>query len=474
MIKKVLSLFALSFSATVFAQEIVSDNAALTDAYTLAVNTVDINVRRGVLAAGGDYGGEWTRDIAINSWNAVSLMRPDVAANSLWSVTVNNKDTVGHQYWDKILWVIAAHNHYIATGDLAFLKEAYPCASNTMKELEQSAFDKKYGLFTGPSVFNDGIAAYPEPIFEKNNNSSSVLDHKNSKVIKTLSTNSVYYGAYLSLVEMAKILKADDADIQAYQQKAKKLKSNILKNFYAEKENKLYYLIDNLGKTDKSQEALGLSFAVIFNILNKEQALKITQTAVTSQYGITSIWPDFPRYSKEHVGRHNNIIWPMVNGFFAQASIAAGDQKTFLKEFNGLTQLALDADKGDYNFREIFNPNTGKPDGGWQANGDAHPDFHWESCRLQTWSATAYLNMVHNGLLGLRLENNAITFSPFLPNNIHYLEINKLKYQGAQLTVIVKGTGTNIKSFTVDGKIQTSYTLNANLKGEHKVEIELG
>ena len=61
------------------AQEMNCDNKAIRDAYKLAINTVDINTRRGILAAGGDYGGEWTRDIAINSWNGVSLIRPEVA-----------------------------------------------------------------------------------------------------------------------------------------------------------------------------------------------------------------------------------------------------------------------------------------------------------------------------------------------------------------------------------------------------------
>jgi hypothetical protein len=169
------------------AQKIRSDNVELVDAFNLAVNTIDINVRRGVLAAGGDYGGEWTRDIAINSWNCVSLLRPGVALNSLWSVTIK-KDSIGHQYWDKIIWTIGALNHYKITGDRAFLKAAYLCAGNTMKDLEQITFDKQYGLFMGPSVFNDGIAGYPESVYDSLNNSSFVLDHIRSKTIRCLST----------------------------------------------------------------------------------------------------------------------------------------------------------------------------------------------------------------------------------------------------------------------------------------------
>ena len=457
-------LFLLS--GNLFAQTITCDNPNYTDAFKLAINTVDINIRRGILAAGGDYGGEWTRDIAINTWNGVSFLRPEVAKQSLWSVTVR-KDSIGHQYWDQIIWVVAALNHYKVTGDLEFLKQAYKCSANTMKHLQVYAFDNKYGLFTGPSVFNDGIAGYPEPIYDKTNNSSNVLEHKNSKNIKCLSTNCVYYGAYLSLIEMGQILKADNDLIHSYQMEAKILKVNILKYFYVEGENRLNYLIDNAGNVDKSQEGLGISFAVIFNILNKDQAFKLIQNATTSKFGITSIYPDFPRYSPSQPGRHNNIIWPMVNGFFAKASIISGNQGVFLKELNSLTQLALDQDKGDYNFREIYNPYTGAPDGGWQTN------KHWNSCKLQTWSATAYINMILFGLAGIRIENDGILFSPYLPESTHYMEIRDIHYHQAVLNISIKGNGSKIKSFILNGKSQKKYRIDSDIKGTNEIKIEL-
>ncbi|MEO7768339.1 MAG: hypothetical protein ABIS01_12980, partial [Ferruginibacter sp.] len=103
--KKILFTLSLFITVDAFAQEIACNNNLIKEAFNLAVQTVDINTRRGILAAGADYGGEWTRDIAINSWNGVSLLRPTVAEKSLWSVTIH-KDTIGHQYWDKIIWAI--------------------------------------------------------------------------------------------------------------------------------------------------------------------------------------------------------------------------------------------------------------------------------------------------------------------------------------------------------------------------------
>ena len=463
--KKILIPLFLLFSINSFSQEISCDNASVVDAYNLAVNTVNINVRRGILAAGAEYGGEWARDISINSWFGVSLLNPKVAEASLWSVT-ENKDKIGHQYWDRIIWVISALNHYKVTGDEAFLKKAFTCSANSMTVLEKEAWDAQYGMFTGPSVFNDGIAGYPAPVWDSTNGSGFVLDHKNAKVIKCLSTNCVYYGAYLSLIEMGQILKVDKAQLLTFQTKADALKANILKNLYSEADNKLYYLIDNTGAVAKYQEGLGVSFAIIFGILTNEQTQKLLKDVKVSKYGITSIYPDFARFSPDKPGRHNNIIWPMVNGFFAQAAIKANNKTSFDTEFNGLTKLALDQDKGNYQFWEIYNPYTGKPDGGWQG-------AHWHSCMIQTWSATAYMNMIEYGVAGLRFDNNGISFVPYLPENIHNIELRNIKYRQSVLNVAIKGKGSKIKLFTVNGKAQSNYKIDATAKGVNTIQIEL-
>lgn len=470
--KSLILLISFTTSIHCFAQTLSCNNASISDAFKLAVGTVDINIRRGVLAAGADYGGEWTRDIAINSWNAVSLLRPAVADTSLWSVTIN-RDTVGQQYWDKIIWVVGAYNHYKVTGDKAFLKQAYTCSTKTMRNLERATFDKSYGLFMGPSVFNDGIAAYPEPIYEPGNLSAGVLDHKGALKIKCLSTNCIYYGAYLALIDMGKALDINKELINNDVQKAALLKSNILKHLYNSKTNFFYYLIDQNGHVNNSQEGLGISFAVMFGILNKNQAKQIISHAVVSNYGITSIYPDFPRYSHEKPGRHNNILWPVVNGFFARAAITAQDYTVFKNELYAQTHLALDEDKGNYDFREIYNPYTGQPDGGWQAFGPAHPEFHWDSCKLQTWSATAYLSMLFNGIFGMQFSENSLGFTPYLPEGIEHIELKNLAYRHAILDITVQGKGNTIKTFRLDGTEHQDHQIASAIQGKHKVFIEL-
>ena len=469
--RKLLLSLSVIISIHAYGQTLSADNKSINDAFKLAVSTVDVNTRRGIIAAGADYGGDWTRDIAINSWNGASLLRPEIAETSLWSVTIN-RDTVGLQYWDKIIWVVAAYNHYKVTGDKVFLKQAYQCSASTMQQLERQTFDIEYGLFRGPSVFNDGIAGYPEPIYDSTNYSSGVTEHKGSRYIKCLSTNSIYYGAYLALIEMAKSLNVDKAVIADYQQKSTALKNNIIKHLYNQNTNTFDYLIDQNGHINNSQEGLGISFAVIFGITDKSQAKQIIKRATVSKYGITSIYPDFPRFSHDKPGRHNNIIWPMVNGFFAKAAIVAHDYNTFTNELYALTHLALDEDKGNYDFREIYNPYSGKPDGGWQTGGSATLN-HWESCRLQTWSATAYLSMILNGVVGLRIHENALTFMPYLPSGVTHIELQDLAYRKSILNITVNGKGSTIKTFKIDGKVQKDHSLTSDIQGKHEVYIEV-
>jgi glycogen debranching enzyme len=190
-----------------------------------------------------------------------------------------------------------------------------------------------------------------------------------------------------------------------------------------------------------------------------------------SKFGITSITPDFPRYSKEMPGRHNNIIWPMVNGFFAKAALVAKNYKTYNHELFSLTHLALDEDKGNYNFREIFNPYSGKPDGGYQAWGEERPNYHWESCKFQTWSATAYISMVINGLFGMKFNEKSLSFAPFLPEEIGSIELKDLSYRDSKLNISIKGKGNTIESFMIDGKKQTDYSISSTMQGKHSISI---
>ena len=246
------------------------------------------------------------------------------------------------------------------------------------------------------------------------------------------------------------------------------LKASIVKHLYDSNKNQWNYLVDHTGKVDTSQEGMGISFATIFEVLPVEQAKELVGNAHTSSYGIPSIYPDFPRYSTDTPGRHNNIVWPVVNGFYAKAAIVTGNAVKFSEELKALAHLAMDENKGNGDFKEIYNPYTGKPDGGWQSNQLT------KSCNLQTWSATAYIDMVLHGVVGLRFDNaEKLVFKPYLPSGIGKITITGLKYRNQNLDITLIGKGSKVKSFMVNGKAQHTYSISRISKGKQNIVITL-
>lgn len=461
--KAIFMLLALCAALPLDAQSLRTGDELLDRAFALAIRTVDDNTDGLLLKAGGGYGGEWTRDIAINSWNGASLLRPEAARHSLWSVTVDDRRLVGHQYWDKIIWVVAAYDHYLVCGDRAFLDEAYTCARNTMEELEQTAFERRYGLFMGPAVFQDGIAGYDEPVCDPENESSYVLDHKNAAAIKCLSTNCTYYAAYRALAAMSRI--AGDGRATSFDKRAKALRTAIRKNFYHPAEHRMDYLIDHRGAAHPYQEALGVAFAGLNGVVTPAEMGGIVRHARTSEFGIPCVFPDFPRFSPERPGRHNATIWPFVNAFYADAALRAGEREVFESELRNMARLAVEY--GPDNFQEVYNRLTGEPDGGWQRG------KKWWLNPDQTWSATGYLRLFLLDVFGMRFSEKGVTFRPAGLGSAERIELSGIPYRGALLDIVLTGRGGRIARCTIDGKQVAKAFIPASAQGRIRMEIDL-
>ena len=444
-VSSVLLMAASLISAPLSAQTLTTSNRNIDNAFKIAISTIDKNITpEGLILAGGDYGGEWTRDCAINSLNALSLIRTEAAEYSLWSVT-NDRRSVGHQYWDKIIWVIAAWDHYMVTGDNDFLRQAYQCARTTFAELEMQHFNERYGLFMGPAVFQDGIAGYDEPVYQKGNPSTYVLDH-DADHIMCLSTNCIYYKAYQSIASMAWQLKLVGS---AYDAKAKNLKKAIRRHFYNKTDNQLYYYIDQNGKTHNYTEALGVAFAALYEVVSEKEAQKIIRNVHSTRYGVPVVYPSFPRFSESKPGRHNVMIWPHVNMFFASACAFVGEFDRFYAEVNNLANLV----KSSGGFYEIYDPATGKPSGGYQCG------KLWGECHDQTWCATGYVRQFLYNIFGIRLSPLGLRFRPLGMPNGKECSLRGLRFHNniINITVHGHGKGDSPKSCTINGEKASNF-----------------
>ncbi len=418
------------------------------------------------IRAGGGYKQPWTRDASVNSWNAASLLEPAAARNTLLAVLKREPGgklivQQDNQWWDQVIWVTSAWNHYLVTGDRAFLENAYEAAMNTLARRKQQQWNAQFGLFQGPSFLNDGIAGYPAPPADPTESRGSfVLAYPGADRIMALSTNCLYVGAYRAAARMAHALSkpAGNADAQA-----DALAASIRKQFWLPAQGRFGYLLRPDGGRDDSQESAGEAFALLFGVATPEQAASVLKTVQTTPHGIPDSSPAFARFDAQHPGRHNVIVWPPIEAFWAQAAAERGDVPAFAREVDALTGL-VNASGGK--FWEIYNGTTGKPDGGWQVG------HEWTSEQDQTWSATGYLRMIYAGLFGMRFSETGLSFTPTLPAAWGPVTLTGLHYRGAVLTIKLSGEGQKVRSFLMDNK--PAGQVPATLTGAHTVEIVLG
>jgi hypothetical protein len=423
--------------------------------------------------AGGGYQQPWTRDGSVNPWNAASLLEPEVARNTLWSVVRRQPNgqmivVQDNQWWDQAVWLTSAWNHYVVTGDQSFLADAYRTATGTLDLRKAANYNATYGLFQGPAFFNDGIAGYPVPPATATESSGSFVGaYPTTDRMMTLSTNALYYSAYRSAALMASALGRPANEVAPLGAMADSLKAKINQHFWIPAKGMYGYFIHNgdslSGTLDQSEEGTGLSFAILFDIASASQAQSILRGAHLQPHGIVAVYPHFARYSDARPGRHNVVVWPMIQGFWASAAAKSGDQPRFAAEVVKLAGLA----NSSGGFYEIYNASTGAVDGGWQLG------RHWGSVQNQTWSATAYLRMMYQTMFGMTFTANGITFQPTLPSGWGDATLSGLRYRGATLNITLRGSGNVVSLFKLDGVPTTAHSVSTTLTGTHAVEITL-
>jgi hypothetical protein len=437
------------------------DNDVLTRAYEVALNDALRNVHMfqdGALTepvrcimAGEVYDTPWTRDAAINVWNAFALLDREVSRNTLMSVVEKAEDDgyiITGQYWDAIIWAIGAYQYILVSGDQDFVKIAQSAIENSLAKYAREEFDAKDGLFRGPAVYGDGVAAYPDTYAKTASSGieewADVPENRSRAVqkgvgipMKALSTNCVYYEAYLILAKLNEKLGKDGSEAL---KKAEALKVAINKAFWNEKKGTYDYLA---GECDY-QEALGISYALLFGIADERQTkLVLANTKVTEQ-GIACVEPSFERYRKAGgFGRHSGVVWPHAQGFWARAAFEKGDHVAFESELHALTGKA----NRDGQFYEVYHPETGEAYGGLQEKRDGQKLVigDWMSCPHQTWSATAYLSLIYYHFLGAAIREGEVVFKPYLPEVVNEIAVKDFKVGETTFDVVVVRGGDGPK-----------------------------
>ncbi|MFT3890675.1 MAG: amylo-alpha-1,6-glucosidase [Anaerolineales bacterium] len=429
--------------------EMRTSNPAINRAYRTALGDLLGNVRmfqdglldtpQPVLLAGLDYDTPWTRDASINIWNGLGLFWRDVAQNTLLSVLEHRQGKVyiGGQYWDAIIWAVGAWTYYLHTADRDFLSLAFDAVKNSLAHFEREEFDPQIGLFRGPAVYGDGVAAYPDRYspggtsfildWEKTNQQKKAQNGYGMPMM-SLSTNCVYAQAYRIAGWMAREF-GDDKDF-VYERHAAQLDENIRKHFWNSELGTFNYLFDSEGICDH-QEGLGHAFALLFDIANDKQSASVLSKQYSTDFGIPCVWPTFSRYSSlGGYGRHSGTVWPFVSGFWGEAALQHGRADLFEREFMSLTDNINRSNQ----CAEIHHPDTGEVYGGLQEMGSGPNNMDWTSCSRQSWSASAYVRLLLNGLFGMQFSAEGVRFSPDLPAGVDRVEISGIRYRDCELS----------------------------------------
>ncbi len=467
-----------------------TDNWTVNEAFRIAIGDLLGNVslfkdgllerRVPVILAGLQYDTPWTRDAAINTWNGGALILPDVSRNTLLSVLTRSDDgiRIGGQYWDAMIWTAGAGHYYLVTGDKRFLALALEATKNSLTYFERQEFDAKTGLFRGPG-WSDGVAGYPDAYGDAGG-SASILDwpkHNPDKVSKpgygipmeALSTNCIYYHAYVIAETMAAELKSSPH--WQWKEKAANLKKAINKHFWNKKAGCYRYLVGPLGNCDH-QEGIGSAYAILFGVADAKQTEAIFKNQHITPAGIPCGWPNFSRYESKDgksFGRHIGTVWPQVQGFWADAAARAGKPDVFGHELFNLAAHAV----RDMQFAEIYHPLTGEIYGGLQER-EGQGIGLWGAASRQTWSATAYIRMVFMGLAGMRFDSDGVRFQPVMPKGVGKVHLSNIRYRKMALDITVEGNGAKIKQCRIDGKETKDCFLPVDGEGRKVVTITVG
>lgn len=402
---------------------------------------------------GKEWAGVWTRDISYSIILSMAYLQPQVSRYSLMR-KVNAKkriiqDTGTGGAWpastDRIVWAVAAWELYKATGDKAWLQEAYTIIKNSVDDDLHTAHDPLTGLVKGESSFLD----WREQTYPKWMQPADIFESE------CLGTNAVHYQANMILSAMAQALD-DKAAAAKYRAVATRIKNGI--NKYLWQPSRGYYAQYLYGRHYKMvsprAEALGEALCVLFGIAEGDRVKQVVARTPVTGFGISCIYPQIPNIPPYH----NNAVWPFVQSYWLWAGAKADNEKSVLESIVAIYRPAalfatnkenFVADNGDYSGTQINSSNM-------------------------LWSLAGNISIVHNVLFGMRFNEQSLEFQPFVPLDMKDRRtLYNFRYREAVLNIEMEGYGNKIRTFLLDGKAVPLARIPATLKGAHSVKIIL-
>lgn len=399
---------------------------------------------------GKDWAGVWTRDVSYSTLLAVAYMNPLVTKTSLlkrvncWRVL---QDTGTGGSWpvssDRVVWILAAWQYYLVTGDRDWLKRSYDITRSTLMQDEIVLYDQNTGLVRGESSFLDWREeSYPR-----------WMQPSDIAMSECLGTNALYYRANQIGARMATIL-GDKRNAADFEKRANTIKDAINKHLWLEEKG--YYGQYRYGReypiVSPRSETLGEALCILFGIADQAKAKRIVSSVRMYPYGTPCFDPQIPNIYPYH----NNAVWPFVQAFWMWASAQVGNQQAVMHSMSSIYRAAAIYTTNQENYVATdgsLNTATNSPN--------------------MLWSVAGNLSVAHRVLMGLQYEEQGLAIRPFVPRGWGEPKQMSLRYRKAQLDIVVEGFGDKVQFCLIDGKRQKEALVPASITGKHKVRVVL-
>ena len=402
------------------------------------------------LRTGKEWGGVWTRDVSYSILLSMAAMQPEASRISLMKkVTPGGviiQDTGSGGAWpissDREIWTIAAYELYKVTGDRQWLQYIYPI-------IKKSLYDDSLTVATADGLVK-GETSFIDWREQSHPRWMQTADIYNSE---TLSTSVVHAQALHILAEISREL-GETADAEKYERQSQTVVDAINRMLWMPEKG--YYAMYRYGRDNlilnPRAETLGESLAILYGIADEERARTITASNPTTPFGSAIFFPqiaDIPSY-------HNNALWPWVSSYWAMANAKAGNEQGTLEAIGAIFRpAALFATN-----KENFNLD----------NGDIATQLNSSN---MLWCLAGNIAITHRILFGIRFEKDGLAFAPFVPKALAAdRTLTNFRYRRATLDITVKGYGSEIKSFTLNGKEHKPF-IPADIKGNNKIVITM-
>ena len=338
---------------------------------------------------------------------------------------------------DDINWFIGWYQCWLVERNDNLLEEMIDMYYKCDSAFYRYFYNPEKGLYQGQASFIDiGRSGYPN------------LTEQESIKIYALSTNALYKYVF-DLLSNACIYLGRNEEANTFQQKSKKLKKSIEKNFWHPDGFWAYFMHSN-GNLEPRRELLSSAFIPLFNIGNKNNHCVNFKNYPRKYYGSILMAPPFERR-----GSHNDAVWPFADSFFDLARYNKCENKMKVLR-QSLGSLAYHAFEGS--FHEFLNFGDGK----------------FRGSPAYIWSNAAYINTLTRMLMGIELNvDNTISVNPCIPEELDGgISWKNIQIGDMQLDIIINGTGQTIHSAKWDNNKMKKIVIPIK-SGKHILKIEM-